>query len=262
MRGIGSFEKALWLISVLLEVGLTALLLYRKNYRTFPFFFAYVLTVIAQSAILFVTYKIWGFNSQASRASHWSTQGLVLVARALAVAEICRHALRKYRGIWELAWRLLLASAVLVLLYSLVAAGFEWQLLELNADRGLELTIAVLVVVLFVFAHYYEVAMEPVLRFVATGFFLYSCFSVLNDTVLERWKYAYAPLWSRMGSLAYVASLLLWNWALRERQTMATHEATLLPDGVYRTLAPEINMRLKVLNENLHRFWYPEGKRP
>jgi hypothetical protein len=122
--------------------------------------------------------------------------------------------------------------------------------------------IAVTLVILFVFAQYYEVAMEPVLRFMATGFFLYSCFGVFNDTVLERWKHGYAPLWNLMGSLAYLATLLLWNWALREGQTMATHEAPLLPDGVYRTLAPEINMRLKGLNENLHRFWYPEGKRP
>ena len=104
--------------------------------------------------------------------------------------------------------------------------------------------------------------MEPVLRFMATGFFLYSCFGVLNDTVLERWKYGYAPLWNLMGSLAYLASLLLWNWGLHEAQPLATWETTLLPHDVYGTLAPEINMRLKVLNENLHRLWYPEEKRP
>jgi hypothetical protein len=186
----------------------------------------------------------------------------VLLARALAVAEICRHVLAKYRGIWGLAWRLLLASAVLVLLYSIVAAGFEWRLIELNADRALELTITVVLVMLFVFAQYYQVAMEPVLRIMAIGFFLYSCFGVLNDTILERWKYGYAALWNLMGSLAFLASLLLWNWALRETQTLAGPETTLLSEGVYRTLAPEINMRLKVLNENLRGFWYPEGKRP
>jgi hypothetical protein len=262
MAQLGSFQNALWLVTVLLEAGLAALLLYRKNYRTFLFFFAYVLTVIAQSAILFVSYRTWGFDSPASRAAYWSTQGFVLVARALAVAEICWHALRKYRGIWGLAWRMLLASAVLVLLYSVAAAGFEWQFLELNAHRGLELTIAVLVVGLFLFAHFYEVPMAPVLRIMAIGFFLYSCFGVLNDTVLERWKYGYAPLWNLMSSLAFLATLFLWNWALRETQTLATQETALLPDGVYRTLAPEINKRLKVLNENLHRFWYPEGKKP
>jgi hypothetical protein len=262
MAEIESFEKWLWAITVLLEAGLAALLLYRKNYKKFPFFFSYVLTTIAQSTILFLCYTIWTFHSPASLVASWSTQAFVLLARALAVAEICRHVLAKYRGIWGLAWRLLLGSAILVLLYSVIAAAFEWQLIELNADRALELTIAVMLVMLFVFAQYYEVAMEPVLRSMATGFFLYSCFGVLNDTVLERWKYGYAPLWNLTGSLAYLATLLLWNWALRKGQTVATQEATLLPDGVYRTLAPEINMRLKVLNENLHRFWYPEGKRP
>jgi hypothetical protein len=262
MVAIESFEKWLWAISVFLETGLAVLLLYRKNYRTFPFFFSYVLTTIAQSIILFVCYTIWTFNSPASLAASWSTQAFVLLARALAIAEICRHVLAKYRGIWGLAWRLLWASALLVVLYSVAAAGFEWRFFELHADRALELTTAVVLVMLFIFAQYYEVAMDPVLRFMATGFFLYSCFGVLNDTVLERWKYGYAPLWNLMGSLSYLASLLLWNWALRETQTLATRKTALLPHGVYRTLAPEINMRLKVLNENLHGFWYPEEKRP
>jgi hypothetical protein len=43
---------------------------------------------------------------------------------------------------------------------------------------------------------------------------------------------------------------------------VASDKPTLLPDGVYGTLAPEINIRLKLLNENLKRFWYPEERRP
>jgi hypothetical protein len=258
VAGIESFEKVLWAITVLLKVGLGAVLIYHKNYRTFPLFFAYVLMVIAQSVILFVSYRIWGFDSREAFVIGWGTQGLAIVARALAVAELCMHVLAGYRGIWGLAWRLLMVSAVLVLLCSLAAAGFDWPFIVLNADRGLELAIAVLVVVLFLFVRYYEVAMEPVLWFGAIGFFLYSCFGVLNDTILERWSHGYAALWNLTGTLAYLASLLLWGWAFRGAQTqnLAIRQPALhSSSSFYRALTPEINAQLEDLNENLKRLW-------
>jgi hypothetical protein len=262
MAGIDNFEKTLWAITVLLEALLAALLLYRKNYRTFPFFFAYLVTAITQSAILFCCYQIWGFRSRASEVASWSTQGVVLAARALAVLEICRRILARYRGIWALAWRLLLASAILVLLYSVVATGFEWNLFELNVDRGLELAVTVEILVLFMFAHYYEVEMEPAVRSLAIGFFLYSCFLVLNDTILERWKHNYGMLWNLLATLAYAASMLLWGWALRKELRQRASEPVLLSQEAYGVYTPEINFRLKHLNDHLSQFWDVEAKRP
>jgi hypothetical protein len=55
----------------------------------------------------------------------------------------------------------------------------------MNLDRGLELAMATVIVLLFVFARYYEVGVEPAVRTMAIGFLLYSCFRVLNDTILE-----------------------------------------------------------------------------
>ena len=262
MNEIVAFIKVLWGLTILLEAGLLVLLLYRKNHRTFPFFFTYVLMAFLESIVLMVSYRLWGFSSSNAVRIAWGTQGLVILGRALAVAEICRRVLGRYRGIWALAWRMLVGSAVVVLLYSLAIAGFEWQLLALNADRGLELTITVVVVMLFLFARYYELTMEPAARLLAISFFLYSCFAVLNDTILENWKYRYATLWNVVGMLAYLASLLLWNWAVRKRQLEITLEPALLSRGVYQTLAPEINLRLKLLNEHLDQILCPEAKRP
>src|SRR5436309_2566602 len=118
MAGIVTLEKAFWALSVLLKTGLFALLLYRKNHRVYPYLFTYVLITLMQSAVLFATYRVWGFNSPTARNVAWGVQGLVIAARALAVAEICRRVLARYRGIWALAWRVLLATAVLVLVYA------------------------------------------------------------------------------------------------------------------------------------------------
>ena len=98
-------------------------------------------------------------------------------------------------------------------------------------------------------------------RSLAIGFCLYSCFRALNDTILERYLYDYEKVWSLLGMLAFFASLFLWSWALRKSQTQVVAEANLLPVGAYQTLAPQINLRLRTLNEQLSKILKPEVTR-
>jgi hypothetical protein len=186
----------------------------------------------------------------------WSTQGLVVDVRALAVAEICRRVLQRYRGIWALAWRMLLAAAGLVLLYSWAVGKPRWQLAILNADRTFELAIALAIAILFLFVRYYEIEMAPSERLLAIGF------SLLNDSILERWLYDYDVLWNLAGTLVFIPCLLLWIWAVRETQPKTVLLPEMLPSAVYLEFAPEINFRLKALNEHLNQFWSSEARRP
>jgi len=73
--------------------------------------------------------------------------------------------------------------------------------------------------------------------------------------------YDYAKLWNLLGTLAFVASLLLWNWALSRKLPDTTFEPVMLSNGVYRAFAPEINDRLKTLNEHLEHFCRAERNR-
>jgi hypothetical protein len=246
---------------VFLNGGLLVLLLYRKNHRVFPLFFVYVLFNFLQCFVLFGSYRIWGFNSPVSSRIAWGTQVFVIAARAIAVAQICQRVLAKYQGIWALARRLLVATATVVLLYSWAVARGRWQFAVLNADRGMELAIASVIVILLLFARHYGVAVEPAVQAIAIGFFLYSCFFVLNDTILERWMYDYSTLWNLLGTLAFLASLLVWGRGLRGRQPETTLEPEMLSPEIYRTLAPEINDRLRALNDHLGQLWYVERKR-
>ncbi len=188
-------------------------------------------------------------------------QALVLCARALAVTEVCKHLLSRYRGVWALAWRVLLACAAIVLLYSGLAARHGWAFVLPKAERGLELAIAAVIVGVFLFVRYYGVEAERVDCSLAIGFCLYSCFSVLNNTILERFLDNYVALWNFLGMLAFLASLLLWSWTLRKPQGEALPEETLLPLGVYQSLAPQINLRLRSLNDQLCKIWKPEVTR-
>ena len=261
MAEIVPAEKALWALSILLKAGLFAILLYRRNHRVYPYLFTYVLVTLMQSLVLFTTYRVWGFYSPTSRNIAWGVQGLVIAARALAVAEICRRVLARYQGIWALAWRMLLVIAGLVLLYSWAVARPRWQAAILNSDRGIELAIAGVIVMVFLFAQHYEIQVAPADRYLAIGFLLFSCFTVLNNTLLEGWLERYETLWNLFGTLAFMASLLIWIWAVRETQEEGSLQPEMLSGVAYCTLAPEINFRLKTLNEQLGKLWYSEAKK-
>jgi cytosine/uracil/thiamine/allantoin permease len=96
----------------------------------------------------------------------------------------------------------------------------------------------------------------------AIGFFLFSCFSLLNDSILERWLYDYDVLWNLAGTLVFIPCLLLWIWAVRETQPKTVLLPEMLPIAVYLEFAPEINFHLKALNEHLNQFWSAEARRP
>jgi hypothetical protein len=261
MIEIAQVQNLLWAADVVGKIVLLIVLAVCKNYRLYPIFFFYLLTTLAHDVVAFVTYQRWGFDSATAYRIAWGAQGIVLFARALAVAEVCRHLLSRYRGVWALAWRILLLSAALVFSYSILAARHHWRLALLTADRGLELSIATVIVVLLLFARYYGVKVEPVVRSLAVGFCLYSCFAVLNNTVLERWLHDYSVLWNLLGMLAFLASLSIWTWALRHSQSEPQPKEILLPSGIYQAIAPEINLRLRLFNEQLSRFWKLEAGR-
>lgn len=261
MSEAGTFEQVLWALTFLLNAGLIALLLYRKNQSVFPFFSLYMLVNLLQGILLFGTYKAWGFLSREALQIAWSAQGLVSLARAVAVAEICYLVLAKFTGIWRMAWRLLAAAAVVVALYTWALSRGSWQFAILNLDRGLELVMATVIVLLFAFVRYYEVVVPPSIRALAIGFFLYSVFRVLDDSILERWWRTSVPIWNLVGALTFLASLLLWGWALRPKQESAGPEPKLLPGDQYHSLSPAINARLKNLNERLGHFWGAQGEK-
>src|SRR5260370_12787316 len=151
------FRQLLWAANPGVEILLLVVLGVRGNYRGYSAFTCYIGMTLTQAAILYVTYRRWGVSSVALWRVGWGTQAAVVCARAVAVAEVCRHLLGAYRGIWALARRILLACAAFVLLYSGLAARHQWKLALSSADRGLELSIAAPVVGLFLFPRYYDV---------------------------------------------------------------------------------------------------------
>lgn len=242
-------------------IGLLAVLLVRKNYRAYPIFTFYVITNLMAGGFAYIVFRKSGFSSRAMWRLGWGMQAAVIFARALAVAELCRRMLSRYVGVWAMAWRVLLATAALVLLYSSVVGEYRLDLVVSRADRSVELAIAVVLVGVLLFVRYYGVQIESTSRLLAVGFCFYSCFNVLNNTILERYLRDYVGLWNILGMAAYLASLLLWTWALRVALSEVEREQPLLSAEVYQTLVPQVNLQLRALNERLSEYWKPEATR-
>jgi hypothetical protein len=254
---ISGVTLILWAINFGVGAVLLVLLAVRKSYRLFPAFSTYTVLNLALGILALLVYHRWGFSSKLSWRIAWAMQGAVICARALAVAEVCRHVLGRYRGIWALAWRILLLCAVLVLFCSL-AAGHVSGLAILAGDRALELAIASVVVGILLFARYYCVQVRPVERALALGFCLFSCFNVLNNVILEHYFRRYVEFWNPLGMFVFLVASLVWTWALRKRQA-GVPKQVLLPLGVYNTMMPEVNLQLRSLNDQLSEFFKPSG---
>jgi hypothetical protein len=255
------FQWALFALLFLSQAALVAIFLARKSWRAYPAFFSYILLNLLQGGALFAIYRSRGFSSDLAQYFGWASQGAIILARALAIAELCRHLLARYSGIWALTKRLIFVCGVALALYSVFAAGRRWDTGVLKADRGLELTVIVVIVVLFLCARNYGIVASPIIHALALGFCLNSAFWVLNDAVLEQKFAPYDALWNILSALTYLATLLLWIWAFRNPLPDSEVDPTLLPRDVYRVMAPEVNVRLRLLNESLSKLYKAEARR-
>ncbi|MGB7844916.1 MAG: hypothetical protein WBL63_04820 [Candidatus Acidiferrum sp.] len=242
-----------WAITTMLEVVLSFYLLRRRLNRSHPIFFSYILATILQSLVVAFAYWRWGSQSMQSWNIFWGSQGAVVCLRWLAIAEIAREILATYSGIWRLADRLLFLAGIGVLVYSVLSMQNSWQWVVLNADRGVELAIAVILVSLLLFARYYRVPIAGLERYLIIGFCLYSCFWVVNDTLFARWPRSLVNLWGFLDTITFFATLMLWIRAVRAytETERVTAYAPVSPEA-YAQLSLEVNARLRLLNDRLN----------
>jgi hypothetical protein len=261
MGEIGTLEMLAWALCFALQVFLVVLLLARRHYLRYPAFATYLIASVAQNIVQFGTYRHWGFMSHSSLVIAWSMQTVVTMLRCTAVAEVCRQVFGRYQGIWGLIWRILTAAVVVVGLLAMISVKADVGNRILNADRAASLALAFVIVLVTSFARYYQVLPAEPARAIAMGLFLFSCFTVLNDTVLEMWISRYGPMWDFLGTCAFIGSVLVWIWALRWAPVESS-PPTMLPATVYESFSPDVNRRLSELNDRLDFLMKQQGQRP
>ena len=115
----------LWAIETIVQLTVLSLVVAKRHVRTLPLFFLYIALNLCQAAFLFFVYSLNGFTSPAARQLSWLSEQVILTAQALAAAEVLYRVLRHYAGIWALAWRLIVAAAVIVICYASASAGLS-----------------------------------------------------------------------------------------------------------------------------------------
>jgi len=240
--------------SLLLEVGVCAYALRWRLYLRLPWFTGYLTLLVGHTLLVWFLYLGGGYDSRLTFYCYWATQGLLLTARAAVVAEIARRALREYRGIWALGWRLLCGVALLLLVHAALDArgNSAWIATFLvAAERDLELAVVGVLVLLLAICRYYGIRLEPVQRMVALGMGFYSALQVFNNSFLQAWLPGYFQVWNDIRVVSFQVALVMWIVALWRPLPVVTPAPALLPQTVYDELSPQMNYHLRLLNQRL-----------
>lgn len=253
-------EYVLWMVTTLLKLSVCALAIRRELFKYLPLFTTYLALTTARELLFWWIYHAFGYHSVIAFYAFWISQAILLVGRAAAVAELAWRALREYRGIWALAWRVLCGIALFLLLDA--ALGTRGSVSRLaafivTAERGLELAVVGILVILLGICRYYRIPLGPVQRIVALGLGCYSAIQVLNNSFLREWLTSYFPVWNEVRMVSFQMALMLWLVALRKPVPDTAPAPALLPQKIYDEISPQINYRLRVLNQRLQEILKP-----
>jgi len=251
MSKIAIIERALWLITIGLQVAILLVMTGKRLYRNFPAVYCYLLIGLAESPLLYFVYQTKGYESWAAYWTAWIAQGVVVLARWIAVSELCRTILGQFTGVWALTWRVLVVIGTIALAAAVIFGGHDYTRLINTFDLGLEFSIASVLVAFFAFTRFYDIGVSPALRSMGIAFCLYSCFRAFNDTVLQTFLMNYSGTWSVIDGVTYLATLTLICVAVYVYQAQQAQTVNLLPSETYAAFVPQANARLIALNERL-----------
>lgn len=258
VSGLASSVKWVWAASVLLQAALFALLFLRGNFKRLPVLTTYIAANLAQAAYLSFLYSAVDLRSAAFLA--WSSEAVTLLLQALAATEAIYLLLRPYRGVWGLTWRTLAIICAILLAYIAkhAAGNYHWALLE--ADRGYHLIFATVVIVSLLLVRYYSVTIPAAYKLLLAGFCFYSCTMILVNTVFQEILYSrvrdYEPIWQFASVFAFALVQVVWLVAVRN--PLPVDQRLVMPsadDELYKRLSPELDARLRGLNDKLVRLW-------
>jgi len=266
MVGLIHAVRWIWAFSVAAQVAVCAMLLFRGHFRKLPVFTAFIALNICQAAFLYVVYTHFGFGSLSAKMLAWLSEASTLILRSLATAEVLRLVLGPYRGIWGLGWRVLVVVFGVVFSYAAIGAGSNVAWAIVLADRGFHLAFAVALTACLLLVRHYRIPVHPTYKALLGGFCFYSCTVVVANTVgqmqFPRELAHYQPIWQIATTVSYAVVQVVWAVALRKPLPVEEERPALFATSVYRRISPEINERLRLINEQLAKFWKPEATQP
>lgn len=256
------------------DILLCILVFARHVQRRLPFFAVFATTILVTNLGTTFVFSYFGYRSWASYYASWIAIGATLLARSIAIAELCSDVLRPYRGIWGLTWRLLAALTAGFLLHAAIDAQGQahWiQRYVLTLDRDIQIATAVILVALLLIGAYYHLPLDPLQKWLVAGFSLFCVIQFVNSTFFRDFFVEYISSGSSLSAqidqmnnvwnTIYIGASSLcigfWCFALRKPLPAREKAPVLLPQGLYQELSPEINLQLRSFNDRLMELLKP-----
>src|SRR5689334_18993702 len=118
--------KIAWLAAIALQLIVLATMTAKKQFRDFPALYGYILINLCQAALVYVIYSQFGYQSWTAYRTVWISQAVVVLARWIFVCQLCYIILGQFRGIWGVAWRVLLAFGAAALALAIWIGGHDF----------------------------------------------------------------------------------------------------------------------------------------
>jgi hypothetical protein len=268
------FEILLSLSLTGFETALCVFVFARHLQKRLPYFTAYTATMLVCSLALSFIFWHFGFRSVTSYYADWVALAVSVLARSACIVELCRYALRAYRGIWALAWRILGLLTVSLCVHAALDARGQPNWIAtygLTLERDIAVSSAVILIVLFLISDYYRIPLESLQKWIALGICFFCVIEFVNNTVLRDLFIKYMIPWSAMKdqvdrvnevwNTVYVSSSLvtlgIWCFMLRKPLPEPSRAPVLLPTDFYKDLSPAVNLRLRAFNDRLQEMLKP-----
>lgn len=253
----------LWACSVSAQLITLALLFSRNSFRKLPLFTAYTALNFCQVVYLVIVYSTPGLSRQKLIDLAWYSECITLFAQGWATAEILKVTLKPYQGIWGLVWRALAGTSIFVVLAVALMTQGDWAAKWFELNRGYHLTFAAAVIASLGVVRYYSIQVPSAYKIILGGFCFYSCTEILLNAILQPLLKAryddYQPVWQSVTMLSFLAVEIVWVAALWKPLPVDARQAP-PSDSIYQQVSPEINKRLRELNEKLLRLWKMEAR--
>jgi hypothetical protein len=270
-------DLLLWWATLGFELMLFILVYLRGVRWRMPFFTAYAALLVIGTLAMQAIYLRFGFRSVIYYYTVWFTIGLDVLARSLVILELCRYGLQAYRGVWALAWRILIVLAFFLLAHAALDAWGQPDrivIYGLTIERDVDISAIGLLIVLVIIRKYYGLSLDPLQRRIAEGMLFLCVVNIANNTVVRGlftgnlftwfstdhvglWPTMRPQIerinewWNTIRLSAFIISMSIWCYALRKPLPSVAKEPVLLPAEVYNELSPAVNLRLRAFNDRL-----------
>src|SRR6266536_1338690 len=206
--------NALWMIQPVLQLGVAGIMLRRKLHKTFPVFFAYIVSQLPIFCLVFSAYK-WG-NYEEYFYSYWICAAISLVLGFKVIHEIFLDVFRPYHALKDLGSVLFKWSALVMVLVAIVVAAAssvsaEGPLVEsvTTVQRCVRVIQVGLILLLMVFSKYVGVSWRHFSFGVSLGFGTFALVELLVVALYTSDRVS-APNRDLANMTAYDLSVLIW----------------------------------------------------